>query len=486
MRRTCFVLLALTIGCGGEPADGGDGGGGDGGGDAGGEAGGDAGGEAGGDAGGGTGGGDAVLDPMTTLKSVDVAAGVTSAALSADGASVVTCEGGEAKSRPLDNLDEVADHPDDCPATPETTVPVGDRTVTATGAAGLIWGDESLDTRGPAYTVVDMGDGDHVVTAGWDALYLWDLGQRQGDQQRATEALPIGPVVGAVAAGPGRVLAYGPDGLALVEVDPTRLAPDVLVDAPALQVLCSDEGHCEGALVVQNGGGVPLDIVAISATGEGFTAKVEHTGFDDPPNGVLAQAHGIAGALVTVTLDGGPPAQERTGIVTLTSNDPDQPEFEIAISAGALPLADGDDAPDFRLPDLDGVVHQLSALRGKVVHIKFLNAICASCREAIPVLETGLWTPLRETNDDFVAFVVHVGRQTRFAANMNEEMGVVSPMVLDIAGAHFESCSQVASGSLAYPLALIVDKAGKARHVLADDEPSNEQWKAWIDALLAE
>ena len=274
--------------------------------------------------------------------------------------------------------------------------------------------------------------------------------------------------------------------MALVEVDPTRLAPDVLVDAPALQVLCSDEGHCEGALVVQNGGGVPLDIVAISATGEGFTAKVEHTGFDDPPNGVLAQAHGIAGALVTVTLDGGPPAQERTGIVTLTSNDPDQPEFEIAISAGALPLADGDDAPDFRLPDLDGVVHQLSALRGKVVHIQFLNASCASCREAIPVLETGLWTPLRETNDDFVAFVVHVGRQTRFAANMNEEMGVVSPMVLDIAGAHFESCSQVASGSLAYPLALIVDKAGKARHVLADDEPSNEQWKAWIDALLAE
>ena len=407
--------------------------------------------------------------------------------MAADGASVVTCEGGEAKSRSLDNLDEVTAHPEGCPATPETTVPVGDRTVTATGAAGLVWGDDqSLDTRGPAYTVVDLGDGDHVVTAGWDALYLWDLGQPQGDQQRATEELPIGPVVGAISVGTGRLVAYGPDGLALIEVDPTSLAPDVLVDAPSLQVLCSDAGHCEGALVVQNGGGVPLDIVGISATGEGFTANVEHTGFDDPPDGVLAQADGIAGALVTVTLAGGPPEQERRGVVTLTTNDPDQPEFEIAISAGVPPLADGDDAPDFRLPDLDGVVHQLSALRGKVIHIKFLNAICASCRDAIPVLETGLWTPLRAESDDFVAFVVHVGRQTRFAADMNEEMGVVSPMVLDIVGAHFQSCSQVGSGSLAYPLAFIVDKAGKARHVVADDEPTNEQWRSWIEALMAE
>ncbi len=517
MRRIPLFVLALTVGCGGGSSsgsndnsgggagdgsanggadDGGgedgqaDGGAGDGGVGDGAADGGDA---DGGDADGGavdcTGvGGPSGDDPLVTLTSAQVEGGVTTAALSADGASVITCEGGAAKSRSLADLTQVTDHAGGCPAALPKSVQVGDRSVTAAGPKGLTWDSGEVDTHAPVYALAPAGDADHAVTASWDAVYLWDLGNANHDYQRAREVLPSGPALGIIAAGEGKVVAWGPDGLSVLSVDPALKAPDIKVDTPSLMILCTDEGQaCQGAIVLQNAGGAPLDVFEASIDGENMTVQVEHTGFDDPPDCVLAQASGIGGALITIDLAGGTPPAEVKAQLLLKTNDPDEPEFAVEVTAGAVALADGEDVPDFRLPDLDGNVHQLSKLRGKVVHIKYLNAICVSCREAIPVLETGIWTPRREAGgDDFEAFVVHVGRGTRFAATTNDDLGVISPMLLDLDGYHFQAAIQVANGSLAYPLALLVDKEGKVRHMSADEEPTNEVWNGWIDGLLAE
>lgn len=498
MMRIYLTSLVFALGCGGGGSDGvpvgGDAGGGDaGGGDAGGGdagagndgGGGDAG---GGDGGGADGGGEAgeAADPLVPLASVLVPEGVTAATLSADGNALLTCEGGLPKSRSMSELTQVSDHDGDCPEATAKGVTIGTRTVTAAGPRGLKWADGQVDAQAPVYSLAPTSDPDHAVTASWDALYLWDLGDPDGDYQRGRQVLDSGPVMGVVSAGAGQVVAWGPDGLSLVAVDPGKQGPDVKVDSRSLTVLCYDDGTCEGGIVLQNGGGAPLDIYEATIEGDGLTVEVIHSGFDEPPEGVLARAHGIAGALITVRLEGGNPATETRHRLLLKTNDVDEPDFELSVITGEIALRDGEDAPDFRFPDLDGEVHQLSALLGKVVHIKYLNAACVSCREAIPVLEEGIWTPLRGEEPDFVPFVVHVGRGTRFAATTNEELNVLSPMLLDLDGAHYQAASQVANGSLAYPLALLVDKQGKVRHLIADVEPTPEEWRAWIDALLAE
>ena len=493
MSKIYLIALMFAVGCGSDgPQENGDVGGAGAGEDAGGDAGGDAGEDAGagGDAGAGEPcgevGGPSTDDPLSPISHVLVEGGITSAELSADGASVITCEAGAAKSRSLADLSDVSDHPGACPGTPPKQVQIGARTVAAAGPRGLRWGGAEVDTHGPVYALASTGDGDHAVTASWDAVYLWDLGDPDRDYQRARDVLPSGPVLGVIAAGDGKAFAWGPDGGTLLAVDTKKLAPDVKVDTRTLLVLCYDDGSCEGGMVLQNGGGAPLDIYSATIEGPGLSVEVEHSGFDDPPDCVLARAFGISGALVTVRLEGGPPAAEQIHQLTLKTNDPDEPDFIVNVVTGDESLANGDPTPDFRLPDLTGEVHQLSKLLGKVVHIKYLNAACVSCREAIPVLETGVWTPLRETAPDFEAFVLHVGRGTRFAAATNDDLDVIVPMLLDLDGAHFQIASQVAKGSLAYPLGLLVDKEGKVRHLVADDEPTPEQWREWIDALLAE
>lgn len=50
-------------------------------------------------------------------------------------------------------------------------------------------------------------------------------------------------------------------------------------------------------------------------------------------------------------------------------------------------LKRGADAPDFRLPDTDGNIHQVADYRGKVIYIEFWASWCAPCIQQIPFLK---------------------------------------------------------------------------------------------------
>ena len=103
-----------------------------------------------------------------------------------------------------------------------------------------------------------------------------------------------------------------------------------------------------------------------------------------------------------------------------------------------LALGEGDRAPDFTLPTLDGKSITLSDLRGRVVVLDFWASWCGPCRLGLPLLDKfAAWA--RTEGAPVEVFAVNFGERRRTAEGRREiatrywkQAGYTVPVLLDL------------------------------------------------------
>ena len=114
----------------------------------------------------------------------------------------------------------------------------------------------------------------------------------------------------------------------------------------------------------------------------------------------------------------------------------------------------GDMMPNFELVDLDGQVHTLESLLGKVYVLQFTASWCSVCRAEMPHLEVEVWQEFRDR--DFMLLGVDLDEPRDKVAQFTQQMGVSYPMCPDSAGTVFYS--------------ITAPKSGVTRNVVVDQE----------------
>ena len=120
-------------------------------------------------------------------------------------------------------------------------------------------------------------------------------------------------------------------------------------------------------------------------------------------------------------------------------------------------ITTGDQAPDFRLPSLDGRSVSLADLRGKVVMVHFWATWCPPCVEELPTLAK-LYGELRGGDFEMLAISVDEGGAAAVSPFLQKN-GIDLPVLLD-PGAPVSRMY----GTYKFPETYILDRQGIVRH----------------------
>jgi len=130
----------------------------------------------------------------------------------------------------------------------------------------------------------------------------------------------------------------------------------------------------------------------------------------------------------------------------------------LLFSVKAIALGDGQKAPDFKVPSLDGGKSlSLAAYRGKVVYLDFWASWCPPCLTSLPLLEE-----LRKEfpSDQFQILAVNVDQDFEKARKFLERTGVGYPSASDPKGRLPELF-----GVETMPTSFLIDRGGVIRYV---------------------
>ncbi len=116
----------------------------------------------------------------------------------------------------------------------------------------------------------------------------------------------------------------------------------------------------------------------------------------------------------------------------------------------------GDEAPDFRLHDLEGAVVSLSQFRGKVVLLNFWATWCGPCRIEMPAMER-LYRSLSRRDFEILA-VSTDPLGSAVTRPFQQQMGLTFPIVHDP-----DMRVGVTYGVRTLPLSFMVDRQGVIR-----------------------
>ena len=150
------------------------------------------------------------------------------------------------------------------------------------------------------------------------------------------------------------------------------------------------------------------------------------------------------------------------------------------LASPAAAIEEGDKAPGFRAPALDGPKSlSLTDYRGKVVYLDFWASWCAPCATALPVLDS-----FRDEfgSDEFQVLAVNVDNDPEKARKFLKKRPVGYPSVLDPKGKLPEQF-----GVQTMPTSFLIDRKGVVRYVHKGFRRGDEETlREHIAALVAQ
>lgn len=271
-------------------------------------------------------------------------------------------------------------------ATPDpqliTTVPlpgssrdvvVADDRAYVTTSAGLAIVDIS-DSEAPvvlSHTETDgtslalaLGADDTVIVAEWDQVRGYDVSDPTAVVARFAEVVPSDDDFSRVLAidvDPQRRRVYAGEwrGLQVFDHQPAGRGPDISVTPQVLQFGALSSGEQdERVVVVRNRGDLPLTVHDVVG---GPGVSVDRECFQIPPGGAEA---------IEVTLRSDRDTTIDTGL-KFCSDDLDEAEHTLSLTANPKGLGPGDPVPEFSLFDLEGNTWSSEQLRGNIVVLAY-------------------------------------------------------------------------------------------------------------------
>lgn len=148
-------------------------------------------------------------------------------------------------------------------------------------------------------------------------------------------------------------------------------------------------------------------------------------------------------------------------------------------SRGLLAVEDQPLPPPLTLSGLDGAVHDLAALRGKVVLVNFWASWCPPCVHEMPSMQQ-LWKDWRGEGLDILA--VNLGERESAMRDFVARHGLDFPILLDPSRAAAKGWS-----IYAYPTSFLIDRQGRIRLAVAGGVDWNDAGvRASIRTLIDE
>lgn len=150
-----------------------------------------------------------------------------------------------------------------------------------------------------------------------------------------------------------------------------------------------------------------------------------------------------------------------------------------AVTAHAIDMAPGSQAPTFTLKSLKDKNLSLRDYRGQVVMLNFWATWCGPCRQEMPALNS-LYEKYRTAG--FVLLGVNVDVEPANAVRMVERLKVTYPILFDQ-----DKTASVLYQVKAMPTTVLIDRDGKIRHVQKGYHAGYEdKYRRQVKALLTE
>lgn len=323
-----------------------------------------------------------------------------------------------------------------------------------------------VPTAGAAIDVALHGD--TVLAADWDELRGFSLTEpavpRHWLAEHAPGSDPLDRARAVTMVGEHLVVS-GWRGIFVYEVEAEPLAPELEVESRRADFRDVAPGDSDDHVVVlRNTGTAPLTICGIESTLPGVEI--------DAPLDTIDPASTVPVELTFTATTPDP----QSGVLWIHTNDPDEPLWEVPLSANAPRVDVGDSTIAFHHLDTEGRAHRSTALDGQVRLFSYFASWCPTCNTEFPDYESQLHQVYADQGFTIVGLGNEpVGKILAFQTTV----GATFPLL--VAEHSYREWEDPPGGT--YSMQVLVDRQGVV-HTIGNGMTADELIPA-IEALLA-